>query len=350
MFHSLAALLLAALLGLPMQAAPQQSTPTLPIPPFGPHVAPRRYANLGIANLAQRPYGAGALRIEQTLAETAAFTRYLVTWESDGLTVYGFMNIPVGEGPFPVVIVTHGYVDPAIYATLTYTTRYADALAQAGFLTIHPNLRGYPPSDDGPNPLRTGFAVDLLDLIAILQRDGGQPGPLQQADADRIGLWGHSMGGGISLRVLAVIAARDAMLGADAPTVDAAVLYGSMSGDEQRNHDQILNVLSGGTRGNWELDEAPTATELRRINPIDNLGPLVTPVSIHHGEFDEQVPLVWSEELCQLLRDAAKPVECFTYAGQLHTFSGEGDATFIARTIDFYNRTLRNDAEGATTQ
>ncbi|MGL4650109.1 MAG: alpha/beta hydrolase family protein, partial [Caldilineaceae bacterium] len=315
----------------------------LPVPPIGPQVAPRRWANLGISDLAQRPYGAGTLQMEQTLAVSDAFTRTLVRWESDGLDVYGFMNVPAGEGPFPVVIVTHGYVDPAIYNTLTYTTRYADALAREGFLVIHPNLRGYAPSDDGPNPIRTGFAVDLLDLIAILQRDGGQPGPLAQADGSRIGLWGHSMGGGISLRVLAVSAARDTMLGVENPTVDGAVLYGSMSGDEQRNHDQIFNVFSSGTRGNWEPDEAPAPAELRRINPIDNLGPMVTPISIHHGEFDEQVPLVWSEELCQILQDAAKPVECFTYDGQLHTFSGEGDATFIARTIDFYNRTLRVD-------
>lgn len=335
--HALFALILALLLSLPVQSLPAQ---TLPAPPIGPQVAPRRWAGLAVADLARRSYGAGALRIEETLAATDAFTRSLVVWQSDGLEVYGFMNVPAGEGPFPVVIVTHGYVDPGVYNTLTYTTRYADALARAGYLVIHPNLRGYPPSDDGPNPLRVGFAVDLLDLIAILQRDGGQPGPLALADGSRIGLWGHSMGGGISLRVLAVSAARDTLLGLATPTVDAAVLYGAMSGDEQRNHDQIFNVFSGGTRGNWEEGQAPTPAQLRRINPIDNLGPLVTPVSIHHGEFDEQVPLAWSLELCTILQEAAKPVECFTYDGQLHTFSGEGESLFIERTIDFYSRTL----------
>ena len=74
-------------------------------------------------------YGDGELQVEQVLAVTNAFTRTLVTFPSDGLTIYGFMNVPQGEGPFPVVLVLHGYVDPARYNTLTYTTGYADALA-----------------------------------------------------------------------------------------------------------------------------------------------------------------------------------------------------------------------------
>jgi dipeptidyl aminopeptidase/acylaminoacyl peptidase len=334
--HLFAPLLLAVALVLPAQAPP--------LPPIEPQVAPRRYADVTIAALARRPYGAGDLRVEETLGEGDGFTRSLVSWQSDGLTIYGFMNVPAGEGPFPVVIVNHGYVDPAIYNTLTYTTRYADGLARAGFLVIHPNFRGYPPSEEGPNLLRTGFAVDILDLIAILQREAGAPGPLATADADRIGLWGHSMGGGVSLRVLAVAAARDALLGAESPTVDGAVLYGSMSGDELRNHERIRDVFSGGTRGSWEEGEGPGAAELLRINPIEHLAPVQSAVSIHHGEFDEQVPPAWSDELCTILQDAGKSVECFVYEGQPHTFFGEGDSLFVSRTIEFFTRTLGAEA------
>jgi dienelactone hydrolase len=31
-------------------------------------------------------------------------------------------------------------IDPAIYNTLDYTTLYADALASAGYIVLHPNL------------------------------------------------------------------------------------------------------------------------------------------------------------------------------------------------------------------
>src|SRR5258708_40226364 len=83
---------------------------------------------------------------------------------------------------YPVIVALHGYIDPAVYDTIDYTTRYADALAQAGYLVLHPNLRNYRLSDKGPNLLRVGFAVDVLNLIALVRTQSGQVGPLQNAN------------------------------------------------------------------------------------------------------------------------------------------------------------------------
>ncbi len=131
-----------------------------PAPTASPTTTPDPYAGLSIADLAARPYGGGSVRAEKVLAVTDAFTRTLISYPSDGLTIYGFMNTPQGgNGPFPVVIASHGYIEPSQYTTLDYTTRYADALARAGFLVLHPNLRGYAPSDDGPNRFRVGMAA-----------------------------------------------------------------------------------------------------------------------------------------------------------------------------------------------
>lgn len=310
------------------------ATPTATAPPTAPPTAtptltptPDPYADFTVDGLAARPYGDGELRIEEVLGVSEAFTRTLITYPSDGLTIYGFMNVPQGEGPFPVVLVLHGYVDPSGYNTLTYTTRYADALARAGYLVIHPNFRNWPPSDSGPENYRVGQAVDVLHLIGLVQKMGGQPGPLAKADPERIGLWGHSMGGGISQRVLAV-----------SDDVDASVLYGAMSGDEALNHDRIL-YFTNGRNGLW--DERPPDDALQRISPINYLDRVTAQVSIHHGEFDDQVPLAWSEDLCQRLQALEKPVECFTYAGQPHTFVGDGDQLFVQRVRDFFDRTLK---------
>lgn len=290
---------------------------------------PDPYAGLTIDDLAARDYGGGELRIAETLAVNEAFTRTLVSYPSDGLTVYGFMNVPQGEGPFPVVLVLHGYVEPSTYTTLAYTTRYADALARAGYLTIHPNYRNHPPSDTGPDRFRTGYAVDVLELIALIQEQGGQPGPLRRADPETIGLWGHSMGGGITLRAITV-----------EPDVKAAVLYGSMSGDEKKNYERIL-IWSGGQRGEEEL-ETPEE-DLKRISPIYHLERINAAVSIHHGEADATVPLEWSVDLCQRLEAVGKTVECFNYPGLPHTFGGEGDQLFIQRTVAFFNRFLKGE-------
>jgi dipeptidyl aminopeptidase/acylaminoacyl peptidase len=262
------------------------------------------------------------------MAVTQAFTRTMFAYPSDGLNIFGFMDVPRrGQPPYPVVIALHGYIDPSTYNTLDYTTRYADSLANAGYLVLHPNLRGYLPSDSGSNLLRVGMAIDVLNLIALVKQQSGLPGPLQLADSNAIGLWGHSMGGGISIRVLTV--SRD---------VRAAVLYAPMSGDEKQNFTAI-NQWSGGTRGLEEV-EIPDQ-ELLTISPIFYLDRIQAAISIHHGENDQLIPPEWSADLCQRLQNLGKDVECFTYPGQLHTFSGEGELLLKQRVIDFFNRKLR---------
>jgi dipeptidyl aminopeptidase/acylaminoacyl peptidase len=301
----------------------QTATPTVTL-------TPDPYEVYTIEHLSRRAYGEGeALRIVEQMAVNSFFTRTLVVYPSDGLNIYGFMNVPrQGQPPYPVVIAIHGYIEPELYTTLDYTTRYADALARAGYLVLHPNLRGYPPSDDGDNLFRVGMAADVLNLIAQVKQMGGQSGPLALADPQRIGLWGHSMGGGISTKVMTA-----------SPDVDAVVLYGPMSGDEQKNYERIYSYFSGGTRGLEEL--AAPAEVFPQVSPIFYLERVTAPVSLHHGEQDEDVPLDWSRDLCQRLERLGKTVECFIYKGQPHTFYGDGDALFIQRTIEFYNRWLR---------
>jgi dipeptidyl aminopeptidase/acylaminoacyl peptidase len=304
-------------------ASPATASPA----PQAPTPTPDPYAGLGIEDLMARFYGRGDLHIVQTLSTTPQFTRLLISYPSDNLTIYGFMDVPQGQGPFPVIIALHGYIDPAQYGTLDYTTHYADSLAQAGYLVLHPNLRGYGPSDSGPNLFRVGMAIDVLNLIGIVQQTGGLQGPLQEADPNAIGLWGHSMGGGITLRVITV-----------SHDVRAAVLYGAMSGDEKQNFEKIRE-WSGNTRGLAEANIPDSA--LRRISPINYLDQIQAAVSIHHGESDELVPPAWSADLCARLRALGKSVECFTYPGEPHTFYGDGDQLFIQRTIAFFDAHLK---------
>jgi uncharacterized protein len=290
---------------------------------------PDLYAGLGIEDLRLRSYGGGQIEQIETLAVNSYFTRTLMVYPSDGLSIYGFMNVPRrGEPPYPVVIAIHGYIEPEVYSTLDYTTGYADALAQAGFIVLHPNLRGYPPSDEGDNRFRVGMALDILNLIAIVKWQAGQPGPLALAEPGKIGLWGHSMGGGIATRVLTA-----------SPDVKAAVLYGAMSGDERKNYERIFHYFSNGTRGLEELNAPDEA--FQRISPVNFFDRIQAAVSIHHGEEDPDVPPVWSAETCRQLKNLGVDVECFTYPGQAHTFHGDGDALFIQRTVDFFNRNLR---------
>lgn len=318
----------------PIPPSPAPNTP-IPIATVLPTAAPTitptpdAYHAISVEGLRERQFGGGTLEIYRRWQANAAFERAYFEYDSDAVQVHGFMNIPSLAGQHPVVLVLHGYINPAEYTMQAYTTRYADALAQAGYFVLHPNYRGYPPSQVGPNPFRAGYAVDVLNLLAIIRSQAGEPGPFERADGERIGLFGHSMGGGIAIRTMVVDEG-----------VRAVVLYGSMSADEQRNFERILE-WSGGRAG-WDELNAPQSA-LDRISPINYLHMVEAAVSIHHGEEDQVVPIGWSQELCRLLAALGKQAECFTYPEQPHTFQGDSEGLLIDRALEFFDNQLRAD-------
>ncbi len=300
---------------------------------------PNPYSELTIDSLTARSYGGGELEIldildefeapegEEDDDEGVAFTRYLFSYPSDGLDIYGYINTPDEGYKFPVAILLHGYIPPEEYDIVDYTERYATSLVEAGYFVIHPNFRNYPPSDSGPDPFRIGYAIDILNLIAIIREQSQDPlGYLRRADADNIHLWGHSMGGGVALRVLTVNTAE---------YIRAAVLYGSMSGNEQWNYEKIQG-WSGGVRGDFEL--AASEEMMAAISPIYHLDRITAPISIHHSDGDTTVPVAWSEDLCGRLQTLNHPVECFIYNNLPHTFNGPGDSLFMERVITFFRQ------------
>jgi dienelactone hydrolase len=285
---------------------------------------PADYPSLTISGLRQRMYGQGEFRVERVLQVTRSFTRTLVSFTSDGLTVYGFMNTPRGKGPFPVVLVLHGYVNPHTYRTpFGYTQRYADALAEAGFLVIHPDYRGHGRSEGqaegSTNLFRVGYAVDVLNLITHLQR-------LPDARSGAVGLFGHSMGGGIALRVAAVN-----------PNVRAVLLYGSMNADERLNIAQIKNVFR---RIAYLPEDNVPAEWWDAISPITYLADLRAAVEIHHGQRDPQVPPAWSRDLHARLVALGKDAVLFEYPAAGHSLYGRDYATMIARATRFFRSRL----------
>lgn len=286
---------------------------------------------LTIDALSSRSYDGGAIVSERVMARLPTFTRHLIRWQSDGLTQYGFANIPTGARKRAVVLLLHGYVNPATYQTTTYTTRYADALARTGYVVLHPNYRGHGLSEGSSTGLfRVGYALDVLNLASSLRKQAGGKGFLSTADGSRLALWGHSMGGGIAHRVLTV---RPAWF-------KAAVFYGAMSADERENSERIYNYYSNQSRGMTEY-RTPEAW-LKLISPLAYLPRVTAKISVHHGTADESVPLAWSLRYCQIMKRLAKSISCNTYAAAPHLFArgSRTDTLFQARVLSFFGSSL----------
>ena len=286
---------------------------------------------LTIDALSSRGYDGGAIISERVMARFPSFTRHLIRWQSDGLRQYGFANIPTGAKKRAVVLLLHGYVNPATYQTTTYTTRYADALARSGYVVLHPNYRGHGLSQGSPDGLfRVGYALDVLNLAASLRKQAGNKGFLSTADGSRVALWGHSMGGGIAHRVLTV----------QATWFKAAVFYGAMSADERENSERIYNFYSNQSRGITEY-RTPEAW-LKLISPLAYLPRVTAKISVHHGAADESVPVAWSLRYCQIMKRLGKTISCNTYAAAPHLFArgSRTDALFSARVLSFLASSL----------
>jgi len=176
----------------------------------------------------------------------------------------------------PVVLYFHGNGD----FLAGFFGRFHDLIADGtGFVV--PAYRGYAGSDAGENFFRTGYAVDVLNLIASVKT-------LPQANAESIGVWGHSMGGGVSLEVAVLTS----------PGVRGVVLYGPMSGDMAANYYRIAWFRGWATPGpDWPMPPETAPESYTQLSPLNYLRDIQVPIRIHHGYRDDQVPYDWSLRL-----------------------------------------------------
>ncbi len=274
-------------------------TPTpLPTPTLAP------YEQYTIDYLRRRTYGGGQVELLDKLTENDLFTSYSIRYPSDGLNIYGFVNVPKGSGPFPVIVSLHGYSPADSYDVFYPQWDFADYFAANGFIVFHPGLRNYPPSDGGDNLLRVGMSIDVLNLIALLKGQGALPAELAQADPSRMGLWGTSLGGEIALRVLTV-----------SPDIKATVLYSALSGDIEKNSRQLFKVIQD---KQFQEDFQVPIEMMDRISPMYFYHYITSAVQIHHGLDDSTAPISWAVETCNFLQSAGVSVQCVYYPDAGH--------------------------------
>src|SRR5690606_18716342 len=92
------------------------------------------------------------------------------------------------------------------YRTTERYVAYVDAFARNGYIVIKSDYRGHGSSEGEAESAygSPGYVIDVLNAVASARR-------YPDADPNRIGMWGHSMGGYITLR--AMVAQQDIRAG-----------------------------------------------------------------------------------------------------------------------------------------
>jgi dipeptidyl aminopeptidase/acylaminoacyl peptidase len=316
---------------LPAATAVVLPTETAILPTPLPTRTLQPYEQYTIDTLRRRPYGGGKIEILETLAETDLYTSYSIRYPSDGLNIYGFVNVPKGSGPFPVIVSVHGYAPNGSYNVFDITADFADIFAENQFIVVHPGLRNHPPSDSGDNLLRVGMSVDIMNLIALLKDQANLPAELSAVNPEVMGLWGNSLGGEIALRVMTL-----------SPDIKATLLYAPMGGNIERNSRQLYEVSND---DQFQQDSQVPVELMSRISPMNYYHLVKSAVQLHHGLDDTTAPISWAVETCTFLQSAGVPVECVYYPGVGHIFNRSNFEKVVSSALEFYRLHLSTQTQ-----
>ncbi|MDT9593614.1 alpha/beta fold hydrolase [Nocardioides zeae] len=261
----------------------------------------------------------GDLQLGEVREQTSAYTSYDASYRSEGLLITGVLNVPAGEGPFPAVVLAHGYIDPAAYEQGQGMTRERGVLATDGFVAFHVDYRGHAGSDDDPALVETqrfGYAVDVLNAATALRETD-----LVAVDDERVAAFGRSMGGGAVLEALEMAPGH----------LDAGVLYASVSSNAA---DNFVQFNDGG--GFWEqlVDLAGTPEEnpgyYAAASTRTYVDRVTEPVLVVHGSADDTCPLPWAEATHAALQGAGVDATLDVYDGEGHAFGPQFPASMEA--------------------
>jgi dipeptidyl aminopeptidase/acylaminoacyl peptidase len=299
------------------------------------------YLPLSIDALRTGSFPGSDFVIEETLSKGSNYSRYIVSYLSEGLKIYGLLTIPSGKKPdagWPVIVFNHGYIPPSEYKTTERYVAYQDAFARNGYIVFKSDYRGHGNSEGdatggyGSN----AYTIDVLNAVASLKR-------YPDANPHLIGMWGHSMGGYITLRSMVV--SRD---------IKAGVIWGGVVA----SYPDLLTQWHRGTftpppsisessrRWRQSLQEQFGTPEQNpsfwnSISANSYLADISGPIQLHHGVSDSSVPVAFSKTLNQQLETLGKSSQLYLYEGDDHNISKHLSLA-LTRSVSFFDTYLKS--------
>lgn len=325
----------------PTAMATATATATLtPTPTATP--SPTPLSTLAIEWIRNQTFTGSDMVIERTLDPGRNYSRYVASYRSEGLKIYGLLTVPNDARPaagWPIIVFNHGYIPPALYRTTERYVAYQDAFAASGYITFKSDYRGHG-SSEGQATGGYGnvdYTIDVLNALASLRR-------LKDADPQRVGMWGHSMGGSITLRAMVanqgikagviwagVVASYPDLLTRWRVTPGAATATPLPTGGRRWTTDLIARY------GTPDQNPAFWAS----ISPNSYLKDLSGPLQLHHGTADTSVPVEFSITLNRQLQEAGQYHELYTYPGDDHNISANL-AVALQRSVAFFDKFVKN--------
>ena len=294
---------------------------------------------LEISAMRAREYPGSDVVIESVHDPGVGYSRYYVSYMSEGLKIYALMTVPNGEKPatgWPVIIFNHGYIPPDVYVTTERYIAYVDLIARSGYIVFRSDYRGHDRSEGqaGGAYSRPDYTIDVLNAVASMKR-------YPDADPNRIGMWGHSMGGYITLRSMVITG-----------DIKAGVIWAGVVG----SYEDLLYNWRRGTGSSPDSQPRPGSWRFTFVEqygpPEENpefwnsisansfLNEISGPIQLHHGTADTDVPVEFSENLFYQMLAAEQYVELYKYDGDNHNISNYF-STAMSRTIEFFDRYVK---------
>ncbi|CAI8791895.1 Uncharacterized 31.7 kDa protein in traX-finO intergenic region [Pseudomonas serboccidentalis] len=288
-------------------------------------------------------------------------TRYqYVEIPNPPLTLAGRIYRGSAVYPAPVVILCHGFC--GIQEILL--PAFAQAFADAGFCAVTFDYRGFGGSEGEPGRLVPAAQVE--DVLAVIEWVKRQP----QFDAERIGLWGTSLGGCHAISAAAGNTDVKCVV-SQLPFADGeSLITGEMGEDEKQKFLSSLEAMQQKKEAtgrelfvpipkvmsdsesraffNKHKDDFPqlnvkipylTVREMLNYKPINAAGRVTQPTLVVAAELDEVNPPSQALELYEALA-GDKDFYLVSQAKHYDLYEGKVFSEVISRQVEWFRRFL----------
>lgn len=245
--------------------------------------------------------------------------RYIKYPSRDGREIPGYLTIPDGEAPYPLIVLPHG--GPFVSEIVTYD-EWGQFLANNGYAVLQPQYRGS--LGYGLEHWKVAYGQGGLKMQD--DKDDGALWLVEQgiADRDRLAMFGWSYGG----YAAAVAASRGSNI-YQCTIAGAAVVDGNMQLNYYR--DGLLPATEY-----WELERR------KGVQPLEEVEEVNIPLMVIHGDVDQRVPFEHFQKYTKALDRAGVDYHSVVLHGADHFYNTlfyEHQMKLYSSMLDF----LKND-------